>query len=66
MSEQVQSDIGFADSELEGYERSKSDLVVRVRCWNAMRASVTFRDVLAVRDVIVGDFSELRKAYERR
>jgi hypothetical protein len=59
MSEPVQSAIGFSDSFLERYERDANTLVARIRCWNEKVAVVTFRDVLAVRDALAGDFSAL-------
>jgi hypothetical protein len=59
MSHAVDSPIGFADSELEGYHRDGSEVVVRVRAWNAKRLVATFTEVVGLRDRLAGDFSEL-------
>jgi len=59
MAKQVDSLIGFADSALESYERVNDTVTVRVAAWNGKRLVITFRDVLALRDSLAGDLSNL-------
>jgi hypothetical protein len=54
---EVQSEIGFADGEILGYERIGSALVVRVRAWNSKNLRVEFRDVQLMLDLMPGDIS---------
>jgi len=59
MVETVVTPIGFADSALESYCReSDNSVLVRVRAWNGKRLLVRFSDVVAVKDLLAGDFSD--------
>ena len=56
----VESEIGFADSEVEKYSRtSGGQIVVSVRAWNQRQIEVTFEGVIAVADHDVGEISAL-------
>jgi hypothetical protein len=59
MSHTVDSPVGLTDSELEGYHRDGSELVVRIKAWNAKRLVATFTEVVGLRDRFAGSFSEL-------
>jgi hypothetical protein len=60
MSETVVTPIGFADSTLESYWRqSDNSVLVRVRAWNGKLLLIRFRDVVALKDLLAGDFSDL-------
>jgi hypothetical protein len=59
MDEAVITPIGFADSTLEGYCRdTDNSVLVRVRAWNGRILLVRFRDVIGLRDLLAGDFSD--------
>jgi uncharacterized protein with LGFP repeats len=57
MVHELETPIGFADSEFEGYTRSGANVVVEVRAWNERIVIVSFRDVLVLRDCLAGSFS---------
>jgi hypothetical protein len=59
MSDALFLPIGLADSALDGYVRDSQKVVVRVKCWNEKVLLAEFNDVLALRDSLAGDFSDL-------
>lgn len=58
MSKQIESPVGFSDSELLGYERRGEELTVRFRAWDERLLVVTFSQAIAVREVPAGDIAE--------
>src|SRR5581483_4715739 len=59
MAQTLQLPVGLEDSELQTYRRSGADLVVDVRSWNEKRLTFDFHNVIAVREVLAGNFSDL-------
>jgi len=57
----LESAVGFSDSELLSYSRSGTALVVRIRAWNERCVRLEFADVLAMRDLGAGGFSDVRR-----
>ena len=55
----VESEIGFADSEVENTAAHQAATVVSVRAWNQRQIEVTFEGVIAVADHDVGEISAL-------
>ena len=51
--------IGLADSELIQYSRTAKTFIVLVRAWNEQILLFEFDGVLAVREMLAGDFSDL-------
>lgn len=64
MSEPLASPVGFSDSVLRRYERCGNSLVVVVGAWNEVEIVLTFRDVLGVREILAGGFSEVVRGAE--
>lgn len=61
MEKSVPSEIGFADGEIESYQKVADVLTVRVKAWNERLLEVTFRDVLRLSDFDAGDIHDLRE-----
>jgi hypothetical protein len=57
MEAQIESPIGFSDSELDSYSRSGGVVLVRVKSWNERLLVVRFRDAIGLRDLSAGSFS---------
>lgn len=59
MESRVELPVGIADSSLIEYRRRGPELIAHVRAWNEALIELTFRDVIAVRDMASNDFSDL-------
>jgi hypothetical protein len=55
----IEFDIGFADGSVVGYTRNLSSLTLTLKAWNDDRLRIEFTGVLGLRDLGVGDVSDL-------
>jgi hypothetical protein len=55
---------GFADAELESYERVGDRLTVKVRAWNEQPLTVVFADVIALVDRGAWQIGDLREVVD--
>ena len=64
MRKPVATTISFNDGEVIDYAKRGHDLIVEAKAWNAERLLVRFRGMAALRDLGVGDISDLCEAGE--
>jgi hypothetical protein len=61
MTKEIQSDIGFADGEIQNYLRDDSNVTVNVKAWNGETVQVICRDTIGIEDHGLGEISALTR-----
>jgi hypothetical protein len=61
----VETEVGFSDGEVVGYERTDNRLQVRVRAWNDKNLLLVFTGVIGVADRNIGALSDVTVSGEK-
>ncbi len=61
MKNEIKYKIGFADADIDSYEKKQNCLLVRVRTWNDKQLLLKFSDFVGLSDYGIGNISGLFK-----
>ena len=58
----IEYEIGFSDSEITSYCRSGDGVIVQLVTWNEIPLALTFKDVIALKEIGLGDVADICEA----